>query len=331
MSIRRSSHVRCGFTLIELLVVIAVIAVLIALLLPAVQQAREAARRSTCRNTLKQLALAIHNYESQFKVFPPAGIGYGWCNRSTSNPGTPNILNRNGWALLLPNLDQAPMFNQIDQNTAMQGLNTGCCCSLLGNTDGALAGNPDVHRNFMNLSLPVFRCPTDTGNRFQGVGACYGTTSGTGGAKTNYDFITSRGDFTCNSWRTTNYLNRRIFGENSSSTVANVRDGMSNTLLVGETTLEVSNGRTASWGYRGWVMTGVDLESTGINRWFTPAGGTPEFGRLNSWGQAGSMHMGGAQFAMADGSVRFLSENMNLTLLTNLAKMSDGQVAAVPN
>src|SRR5690606_35628741 len=67
---------RRGFTLIELLVVIAIIAVLIALLLPAVQQAREAARRTQCKNNLKQLALALHNYENTHRVFPPGSIGY---------------------------------------------------------------------------------------------------------------------------------------------------------------------------------------------------------------------------------------------------------------
>ncbi|OYW16761.1 MAG: hypothetical protein B7Z55_13885 [Planctomycetales bacterium 12-60-4] len=312
-----SSRQRRAFTLIELLVVIAIIAILIALLLPAVQQARESARRTQCRNNLKQLGLAVHNYESTYKLFPPAGIGYGWCNIGGSNPGTPNIKNLNGLTLLLPFIDQAPMFNQIDFNTALQGLSTGCCCSLMGNTTGTLSGTPSVHDTFMNTSLAAFRCPTDSGNPYQGVGTCYGTTSGNGGAKTNYDFITTRGDFTCNRWYNHGVTQRRIFGENSSATFGNIRDGASNTLMLGETTFEVWNGRCSSWGYRGWVMTGVDVESTGINRWYNPSGNSPEFGRLNSWGQAGSLHVGGAHFAMADGSIRFLSENLNLTLLLN--------------
>src|SRR2546425_5598624 len=89
-----------GFTLIELLVVIAIIAVLVSLLLPAVQQAREAARRSQCKNNLKQFGLAMHNYLSSYSVFP-------LCGSSTVNAMSVH-------AFLLPNLDQGPLYNQIN-------------------------------------------------------------------------------------------------------------------------------------------------------------------------------------------------------------------------
>lgn len=304
-----SVHSRQGFTLIELLVVIAIIAILIALLLPAVQQAREAARRSQCRNQLKQIGLALHNYESSTRVLPPGGIGYGWCNASTTYPGSPRILNLNGLSLLLPYLEQK---KKLDYNVAMQGLNTGCCCGLTGNTSGVLAGMAAVNAGILNDSVSVFRCPSDSGNPFQGVGGCYGTVSGTGGAKTNYDFITSRNDFSCNYWSVASNNVRRMFGENSSTRLSYVKDGTANTVMVGETTLDVYNGRTASWGYRGWVMTGVDLEGSGINLWYVSPTIPAIPGRLASWGYAGSTHVGGAHFTMADGSVRFLSQNTNL-------------------
>src|ERR1700752_790548 len=97
-----------GFTLIELLVVIAIIAILIALLLPAVQQAREAARRSQCKNNLKQLGLAIANYESTNKLYPAAMLGSGRYNNPAyfAAPSAHRIKNTTGWALLLPYMDQ---------------------------------------------------------------------------------------------------------------------------------------------------------------------------------------------------------------------------------
>src|SRR5207245_2767120 len=99
-----------GFTLIELLVVIAIIAVLISLLLPAVQQAREAARRSQCRNNLKQIGLALMNYESSYKYFPMEKIdATGW------SPNT-QVYQQCWTAMVLPFLDQAAMYNQFNFN-----------------------------------------------------------------------------------------------------------------------------------------------------------------------------------------------------------------------
>ncbi|MCA9067090.1 MAG: DUF1559 domain-containing protein, partial [Planctomycetaceae bacterium] len=99
-----------GFTLIELLVVIAIIAILIALLLPAVQQAREAARRTQCRNNMKQLGLAMHNYVDVHSVLPPGSIGTSFTRSAGDNTNqcfSPLVM-------ILPYIDQAPLYNLID-------------------------------------------------------------------------------------------------------------------------------------------------------------------------------------------------------------------------
>src|SRR5258708_3052784 len=130
---------RKGFTLIELLVVIAIIAVLIALLLPAVQQAREAARRSQCRNNLKQIGLALANYESTFKYFPSASYSsiVGPSKASTTAVGA------SSWCTnILPQIDQQPLYSKWDFNTMPNSAN---------NAPLALT------------NLPVFRCPSSVG------------------------------------------------------------------------------------------------------------------------------------------------------------------------
>ena len=175
---------RKAFTLIELLVVIAIIAILIALLLPAVQQAREAARRSECKNKLKQIGLALHNYHSTHQLFPPGGVGYGWCNVNSTYTGSPVIQNTNGLSFLLPYLDQAPLSTRINSEIARHPLNTGRCCGLTGNTSGTVAGNPNTNAPAMATQLGIFLCPSDPGRPNLGSPGTYGVTAAPGGAKT---------------------------------------------------------------------------------------------------------------------------------------------------
>jgi prepilin-type N-terminal cleavage/methylation domain-containing protein len=133
-----------GFTLIELLVVIAIIAILVALLLPAVQQAREAARRSQCKSNLKQLGVALHNYHDVHSVFPPGCVNQ---EGDTANPDDRDRLNWTWPVYLMPYMDQAPLYEQLNP----------------GPTRATAAVSDPAKRAVMQQPLAAFRCPSDVG------------------------------------------------------------------------------------------------------------------------------------------------------------------------
>lgn len=309
---------RRGFTLIELLVVIAIIAILIALLLPAVQQAREAARRSQCKNNLKQMGLALHNYHDVFGTLPPGHIG-----RCT----TPN-LNGSGLVCLLPYLEQSPLYNTFNFNGStftaeVSGGESGTITTWAGDTttNGNLAPVQQV--------LQVFLCPSDSAGLYTSPTTYYGpsilNTTGRGGARTNYDYITVSGYNYCDDWPIASPETRAMFGDNSSCRLTDVKDGTSNTVAMAELTRWIYNGNSNAWGYRGHVMVGLNLYSELINDWTYYGYITPIVGRLGSWRRPGSLHTGGMHALMGDGSVRFLSENIDTVTRQKLSLMSDGQ------
>ena len=227
----RTIRSRSAFTLIELLVVIAIIAILIALLLPAVQQAREAARRTQCKNNLKQIGLALHNYSDQFNVFPP---GYVY------NPNTgARWLGWSWMTMLLPQFDQAPLYNVMSGNTStLASINLGMPIATGYTPTQAV--------------IPGLRCPSDVGDNlvpFVHVPGANGaaSTPGAGVAvansfgRTNYFGVAGYvGTFTApvsgltnvNVPMQTNY--RGSFGENSRVGLRDMTDGSSNTAMVGE-------------------------------------------------------------------------------------------------
>lgn len=332
---------RRGFTLIELLVVIAIIAVLVALLLPAVQQAREAARRSSCKNNLKQIGLALHNYHDTHSVFPYSVSHAGAITAGTAAPGSSarapenTVLNHRGWLMLLPYLDQAPLYNQVDFSLA-----TGAYIRGGGNLPGGLApGDPgNANDLVVSQSLTALLCPSDNGPTHYTTtsSANYSIAPGSTtelGAFTNYDFSVQRTSSSDNIWAQESLATKRLFGIDSCSKIRDITDGTSNTVAVAETLRSTWNGVSQTWGYAKWVGHGVDLTySRGINfnvccSWDSPPfARTPVLtSRLGDWSTVGSNHTGGAQVVLADGSVRFISENIDATTRNRLAYISDGQ------
>lgn len=305
---------RNGFTLIELLVVIAIIAILIALLLPAVQQAREAARRSTCKNNLKQIGLALHNYHDTHSVFPPGAVGLvtdmnssSWCTSSSSNRG------RAPWSvLILPFLDQAPLYQQFEfeedfttWETPLSGFN--------GSTSNSAAWeNP----------LVVFKCPSDPVSGAELPAANYRGVQGGYQSSSSYCGTTSRRFYT-----------NGMLCVNAKIGFRDITDGSSNVLLVGESHYNTTQANTSNGSYVGWASSpnlnggsrhAINLAAAdgGINSApVDPNAGDPRNYQSHHFG---SFHTGGCHFLLADGSVHFISENVDITMFRSLGIRNDG-------
>ena len=217
---RRSRQIQCGFTLIELLVVIAIIAILIALLLPAVQQAREAARRTQCKNNLKQLGLALHNYHDVHRAFPPGIVNQ---EGNTANDGARNRLNWSWAVFVLPYIDQAPLFNQINP----------------GPVRGTAAISDPVIRAVMQKPFPAFRCPSDTGPDVNTDGQRRVKDSGgTLHSHSLSNYIASN----CSAeLRPQADIADGVFYSNSKVRMRDITDGTSNTIGVGERAWQLDN------------------------------------------------------------------------------------------
>jgi prepilin-type N-terminal cleavage/methylation domain-containing protein/prepilin-type processing-associated H-X9-DG protein len=319
-----------GFTLIELLVVIAIIAILIALLLPAVQQAREAARRTQCKNNLKQIGLALHNYHDVAKEFPPAKLNSGM--RSTDTATAPRaadmeqgVKNTTGWTFLLPYMDQAPMYNQYDFTAPASTSEGGYGNIVMVDSDLA---NADV----VQTKVPILHCPSSEDDRrtnSAGQATAYALRNAW---RTNYLFSTGyyedrNGWYTLYTSSTHHGVPAQgVFGNNGAARIANIKDGTSNVIAVGEA---VGGLAKTSVNYGPWGLSGAhtcchgrvlggppnDLShadwALNSNRWAInkPWDGDTR-GRHYAW-VFSSVHEGGAHFLMADGSTRFISENID--------------------
>ncbi len=309
---------RSAFTLVELLVVIAIIGMLVGLLLPAVQQAREAARRMQCNNNLKQMGLAALNHESQSKKYPGGGWNWNWTGDPDAGFGQTQM---GGWTYsLLPFVEQNALY-QLGAD---------------GDPGTESADQKKGAKTRAESPIPLFTCPSRR--------ACKTYPSGTG--VTNSDGASQAGktDYACNSSNTYSSVNPGSYSASktynwptststgvifarSEITVGEVRDGTSNTFLIGEKYLNPNSYETGSAGSDNEpIYTAADWDAYRLTTTSYPAI-QDRAGYMDASNNFGSCHAGGFGVVMCDGSVQNVSYSIDTTIFSYLGARNDGNVA----
>jgi len=336
---------RYGFTLIELLVVIAIIAVLIGLLLPAVQKVREAAARTKCTNNMKQIGLAVHNYEGTFGALPPGMINnpgtadYAGMKDYQKNPAvTPttgsDFASHGFLSLMLPYVEQANVLAQA-----------------AGGYNYRLNWNDAANQPVCVVRIPVYECPSVPNNHILATTPSSWTQPPALG---DY-FPVTRGSDVSGAWTSaapgaaqSKYPGddnvRSVLTHNRRTQMIQISDGLSNTLMVGE-----SGARSEGWsggkqygtntgGISGAWGSNTNIVCAGTQGPITPgvapagkvtnAGHVPTSVAINAYNQSElySFHPGICNVVLGDGSVRALRDSMTLGTLIKLAARNDGAV-----
>ena len=309
MGIRlRTLHSRAGFTLVELLVVIAIIGVLLGLLLPAVQAAREAARRAHCSNNLKQIGLAVHAYVDVNRKLPAGGI---W---SPSGLGKGSIL-----VHLLPFVEEKTIFDAFDFKIA--------------NTDGSFF--PGTATLIGSATISTYVCPSDDSNALV-AGLAKHNYAASRGPTEVYDNPSCSCTHPWQALAMAPLDNPAKFSGpftrvGTAAGLQQVTDGLSKTIFFGEVRPNCSeharNGWAASNNGNGYCTTLIPInfdscDDSAPDPCNRPCNWNTEVGFK-------SLHPGGAQFLLGDGSVRFLPENIDHQAYQYLGNKSDGQAVAV--
>ncbi len=314
-----------GFTLVELLVVIAIIGILIALLLPAVQAAREAARRTQCVNNMKQIGLALHNYHDTHKVFPPGALwahDLPWRGPPSPNPERGSVL-----MFLLPFVEQGPLYDAIDFRSAQS-------------VYAQFIDPPANTKRVRNVIIPAYTCPSDTHQ-----GLVPNTNRGAHNYSANYGPTgVGQGNPRCPCPNSYNSFRPKPSGHGAHNPtgpftrwgnrfvcrMADVTDGLSNTIFFGEVLVDCSvhvrNGWARSNNGQGLTSTLIPINYDSCAPNVSAAGGDGCAARCNWVTEFGfkSRHPGGANFLLGDGSVRFLSETIDHANYQLLGQRDDG-------
>lgn len=336
-----------AFTLIELLVVIAIIAVLIGLLLPAVQKVREAANRMKCSNHLKQLGLAIHNYESTYSALPPASVQSPGAAQQNALRGTYLKVGATGanaadWAkhsflsIILPYIEQGNVLSQAGLTYDYK-------------QDWYAVNN----RPASSSRIPIYECPSVPTSHLVDIAtlsAAEQTTYGTGWSPRTADYMAvTRANSNAAVWTQLGLTfpndpgYRGILTSNQGTRLGEITDGLSNTMMIAE-----QGARPEGWAFGAkytpqpnfmngaWAHSGNDVVCAGTNKPAT-AGTAPSKVStaahvtagpctINCWnqGEIYSFHSGVANVCLGDGSVRTLSNNISMTTMLLMAARSDG-------
>jgi len=324
---------RHGFTLIELLVVIAIIAILIGLLLPAVQKVRDAAARMECSNNLKQMGLALHNFNDTYKRLPAAMIHSGRYNNPAAAPyrgpevdytGQPYVVyNHTGFVALLPYIEQGNLFKQYNYK----------CVSSSSNPYGLPLGadpNPNPNRLVAGTIVPIYVCPADENpppliTDQPRTSYFYERDNF---ARSNYLFNTAAYTDYDAPWSQTSSGPRGPFGNDGAAALGRIPDGTSNTYAIGESRqLHTASQYGPYWG----AGTHTSVHGRGYYDQFQPnypygtCSGNAAKKCQYAWGY-GSNHSGVTNFVFLDGSVRGLSDGMDYLVFRALGTMDGGEV-----
>jgi len=315
---------RRGFTLIELLVVIAIMAILVALLLPAVQQAREAARRANCKNNLRQISFALQSYYVSFETFPPGVVN------ETGPIAHQSQGYHHSWpAALLPYLDQSILADMIDPQVSIYD---------------------PVNLEARKYVVPVFLCPSDSAASRSDVGTLNVGLTNFAGCHDGRPVPIDK-------------TNHGVLFLNSAVKYEDIYDGSSYTIAVAEMKRDPGDLGWASGTRSSLRNTGTRINQTPEgSRYYNDlqaksaaeataesvpdidvsiAPESAELGGIDESaprppappkpvpfasdpGGFGSFHVGGAQFLLADGSIRFISENIDVDLYRRLGERADG-------
>ena len=328
---------RAGFTLIELLVVIAIIAILIALLLPAVQQAREAARRTQCKNNLKQLGLAFHNYHDVHNQFPPAyTMLNGPCMSGTDfgsgiKSGVDDFNYHTYTEFLLPYIDQGPLYNRINFSAPQISPIAGSPCTGVSYTYD--------NKSLMATVIPAFTCPSTPRSanpitiNFADFGTPVTWQSGAmdygpiGGFYSTFSGLVQA--------RKPQSVRGGIINDDFPKTgLRDITDGASNTFMLCEQAGRNDEYRKGKLFATNATQGGGWADISNAEYWIkgSSVDGAVDGGPcvINCTNRSGmgtySFHVGGIHLLMADGAVRFLSENVEITTFADLLTPRGGTI-----